>query len=152
MLKIGVISDTHGCLLPRMKTLFGGVDLILHAGDIGDTGIISELEEIAGIEAVFGNMDNSMVRAKTGEKIVLDKNGCRIGLAHGGGSPYTIIARLENMFRNDNVDIIVFGHTHSPLEEQVGDIFFFNPGDGRKTAGFLEIEEDGNFKTRIVRI
>jgi len=149
---IGVISDTHGRLDYRVKTLFDGVDLILHAGDVGDMDIIYSLEEIAETKAVFGNMDDYMVRSNTREKIVLEKDGIRIGLAHGGGSPYTIIDRLEKMFRNDNVDIIVFGHTHSPLEEQVGEIFFFNPGYGRNTVGFLEIGENGDFKTRIVKL
>jgi uncharacterized protein len=149
-LKIGVISDTHGALKPGVTDAFKGVDLILHAGDIGNLDIIYSLMEIAPVQAVYGNMDSYVVMKETREKVVIPAMGRVIGLAHGGGSPVDIIQRLENQFRNDNVDVIVFGHTHSPTREKRGKILFFNPGDGRKTVGIIEIFETGGIETQII--
>jgi len=132
--------------------MFKGVDLILHAGDIGNLNILYELTGIAPTEAVFGNMDPCNIREETREEIVLKLKGHTIGLSHGGGSPHTIVERLANRFSSRGTDIVVFGHTHEPMERQVGDIFFFNPGYGRKTIGFLELNDNGGFRTRVVKL
>lgn len=151
-IRIGVISDTHGSLNPNVMKIFEGVDYIFHAGDIGSLNIVYDLMEIAPVEAVYGNMDTWQVMEKTKEKVVIPMMGHVIGLAHGGGSPVDIIQRLEQMFKTDNVDVIVFGHTHSPLEERRGKVFFFNPGDGRRTVGIIEISDDGHFRTKLVNL
>ncbi len=148
-MKIGVISDTHGYLDSRVEEIFNGVDRILHAGDVGRTGVLLGLEGIAPTDAVFGNMDNSPVMEQTRERLVLDIDGVRIGLAHGGGSPLTIIRRLREMFEKDNVNIIVYGHTHRPEQQEIDGIYFFNPGDGRKNVGIIETDGKGGFFARI---
>lgn len=149
-MKIGVISDTHGYLNPRVQEIFNGVDMILHAGDIGKVNIIFDLTGIAPLEAVYGNMDPFEVQDETPSYRVMDLNGVIVGLAHGGGSPRDIKDRLKNMFHKDNVKIIVFGHTHEPCQEWIDGVFFFNPGYGRRSVGLLEIEKDGKFKSEIM--
>jgi len=151
-MKIGVISDTHGHFHSQLDILLRGVDLILHAGDIGSLNVLNRLKRIAPVKAVYGNMDNFEVQSNTTIKRVIELNGLRIGLAHGGGSPVDIISRLKKMFGDDNVNIIVFGHTHKPMIDQVGDIFFFNPGDGRRTIGLIELSDEGGFKSKIINL
>lgn len=151
-MKIGVVSDTHGVLYRRVKELFEGVDLILHAGDVGNLNVLYELFSIAPTEAVWGNMDPLAVREETDERLIIYEKGIAIGVAHGGGSPLDIIDRLWVMFEQDDVDIIVFGHTHRPFAEKINDTFYFNPGSGKETVGFIEIEDDGTFRTKIVEL
>ena len=151
-MKIGVISDTHGFLHPRIESVFKDVDLILHAGDVGKHFIIQQLARLAHVEAVYGNTDMGMIRDLFEEELVLDLKGHKIALCHGAGKYDNIMERLSNRFEPKNVDIIVFGHTHTPTEVQKNGIFFFNPGYGRKTAGILELDESGGFTTSIVRL
>ncbi len=140
-MKIGVISDTHGLVKDKVFQIFKDVDLIIHAGDIGNLKVIGDLLSIAPVEAVWGNMDPMPVRDQTREKLVLNIEGLTLGVSHGGGSPYDIIERLQNMFYQQKVDIIIYGHTHKPHMEKIKDIFFFNPGYGRETVGILEVKE-----------
>jgi putative phosphoesterase len=97
-------------------------------------------------------MDGPDVMQETKLKAVIGVGGVIIGLAHGGGSPHDIITRLGFMFREDGVKVIVFGHTHCPMGEERDGIFFFNPGDGRKTVGILEIKEGVLFDSRIIEL
>lgn len=151
-MKIGCISDTHGHLHPRVFQIFEGVDLILHAGDVGKCAILEDLKSIAPLKAVYGNMDHWDVHHLTKESIIIEKGGHKIGLAHGGGSPTTIIQRLADKFKDEGVDIIVYGHTHKPLGEWIGKVYFFNPGDGKKTVGIINVEDDGEFNTEIITL
>ena len=130
-MKVGVISDTHvpaivPALPPSVYEIFKGVDLILHAGDIVELSVLDELGAIAPVEAVAGNMDDSAVHAKLPLKKVLSLAGFSIGLIHG---KYKIDVQ-KDMIRKEfaNVDLIVYGHSHSPFWGKVGDTLFLNPG------------------------
>jgi putative phosphoesterase len=83
---------------------------------------------------------------------VFQVNGVSIGLCHGTGSYHDIIPRLKELFKNDGVKIIMYGHTHTPTMEEIEGILFFNPGDGKKTVGLMEIDEDGQYKARIFEL
>jgi uncharacterized protein len=122
--KIGVISDTHGFLDPRVEKIFAGVDHILHAGDIGYAALILELEFIAPVTAVLGNNDGGLTFKET-EKIELARKKF---LVHHIVSPRQLPENLEARVRRDQPDVIVFGHTHKKFSETVDGIFFFNPG------------------------
>jgi uncharacterized protein len=124
-LKIGLISDTHGQLRARVLEVFEGVDLILHAGDIGDLNIITELETLAPVHAVHGNTDDSAIAARFGESLELEIEDVRIGMTHGHvlGSPTA--AGLRRLF--PNADVIVYGHTHVQRIEH-GKPLIVNPG------------------------
>lgn len=148
-MKIGVISDTHlagGGLHPKkmasriinqvsesledlarlVRPHFTGVDLILHAGDFVCYDVITALEEFAPVEGVAGNMDTSEISSRLPGKKVVSVGGLKIGLVHGWGAPAGLPEKLRREF--EDVDCIVFGHTHHPFQEKVGGIFMFNPG------------------------
>lgn len=123
-LTIGLISDTHGLLRPECLEVFAGVDLILHAGDVGGLHVLEALGRIAPVAAVSGNVDPSGTPELT-ERLVLDLSGVRVHISHGHecGTPTPL--RLAERY---DADVIVFGHTHRPLIEQVGRQLFVNPG------------------------
>ena len=124
-MKVGLISDTHGKLRPEVFEAFSTVDVILHAGDIGSLHIITELEAIAPVHAVHGNTDDFDVRARYGESVDVELDGKRVVVVHGHllGSPTP--ERLRNAF--PQADVIVYGHTHKPLVNQVAPMIV-NPG------------------------
>lgn len=128
---IGLISDTHGLLRNEVYAAFEGVDEIIHAGDVGDLAILTELEVIAGTRAVYGNVDGWEVRQEVAEELDLERLGHRLAVIHGHqwGSP-----RVDDLIeRYPDHDVIVYGHTHRPLVETVGATVVVNPGSaGRK--------------------
>jgi hypothetical protein len=125
MTRVGLISDTHGRLRSEVFHRFQGVDLILHAGDIGISSIITELETIAPVRAVHGNTDGFDIRALYQEKLEVELEGQRVVLTHGHllGSPKP--AQLRLLYPGAN--IIVYGHTHEPLVD-AGPPLVVNPG------------------------
>lgn len=130
-MKVGVISDTHipttaGSLPTKIFDVFKGVDMILHAGDIVELSVLDELAAIAPVEAVAGNMDSSEVHRKLPAKKVINIGKYRVGLIHG---KYKIDIQREMIRKEfDDVDIIVYGHSHRPFWGKVGDVYFLNPG------------------------
>ena len=122
-MKIGVISDTHGLVRPEVYKAFEGVDLILHAGDIGTMDVIIELEAIAPVKAVAGNVDVGL-RDKFKEKIKFELNSRAFHLQH----IFENIPEEANPNRESVLELIVFGHSHRSLNRQVGKTLYFNPG------------------------
>jgi putative phosphoesterase len=122
--KIGVISDTHGFLDPKVPGLFAGVGHILHAGDIGDAFIAFELEQIAPVTVVLGNTDVGLPFKET-EVVEL---AARKFLVHHVVNPHAPADKIKNRIARERPDAVVFGHTHRPFCETIGGIMFFNPG------------------------
>jgi putative phosphoesterase len=122
---IGLISDTHGMVRPQVHQALAGVELILHAGDVGDDGILDELETIAPVLAVYGNTD-APGRSRLTMSRDLVRGGVSIHVSHGHevGSPTP--ARLVE--RYPTAAVIVYGHTHRQLVEHVGAQLVVNPG------------------------
>jgi hypothetical protein len=123
-MKIGVISDTHGFLDPKVPGLFAGVGHILHAGDIGDAFIAFELEQIAPVTVVLGNTDVDLPFKET-EVVAL---AARKFLVHHVVNPHAPAYKIKNRIARERPDAVVFGHTHRPFCETIGGILFFNPG------------------------
>ncbi|HOO91319.1 MAG TPA: metallophosphoesterase family protein [Syntrophales bacterium] len=129
-MKIGVISDTH-LNIPEKKLEkivedhFHDIDVILHAGDIVKREV---LDTFRGKElfAVCGNMDTDSVRNIFPEKRVVEIAGRRIGLIHGWGSPPGLEEKILREF--DDVECIVYGHTHRAANEMRNGVLVFNPG------------------------
>jgi putative phosphoesterase len=132
--KIGVISDTHGYLDPKIFKLFAGVEHILHAGDIGFASIILELEEIAPVTAVYGNTDTGLHFKET-EIVEL---AARKFLIHHIVNPQSPGERVKEKILRARPDAVVFGHTHKRFNETLGDILFFNPGYSGKPKFSVE--------------
>ena len=121
---LGLISDTHGLLRPDVHTAFAGVELILHAGDVGGDEILDELELIAPVRAVYGNTD-APGQPRLADAIDLSIGGLSVHVSHGHeiGSP--VAAKLLERYA---ADVVVFGHTHRPLIARAGDRLVLNPG------------------------
>jgi putative phosphoesterase len=122
--KVGIISDTHGFLDPKISKLFAGVGHILHAGDIGDAYIAFELEQIAPVTTVLGNTDLGLSFKET-EAVEL---AARKFLVHHIVNPHTPADKLKSRITRERPDVVVFGHTHKRFSETLGGILFFNPG------------------------
>src|SRR5690606_35717109 len=125
-MKVGLISDTHNQLRPAVFDIFAGVEVILHAGDIGAIDIILELEAIAPVHAVLGNTDSYALQPRVRDEVRLELEGHRIVVVHGHmlGSPTA--ERLVATY--PEADIIVYGHTHRQRIDRVGDTLVVNPG------------------------
>jgi uncharacterized protein len=124
--RIGLISDTHGALRPAVFDALAGVDLILHAGDVGSHDIIVELQAIAPVHAVLGNTDFGGLWPGAAEEVRLDVAGQRIVLVHGHRLGTPTAAKLRDIY--PDADIIVYGHTHRQRTDDVGGCLVVNPG------------------------
>ncbi len=130
---IGIVSDTHiparsWGLPPRLFSLLEGVDLILHAGDLEEEYVLEELQALAPVEAVAGNMDPPQLLGKLGKEKLIDLGDICIGLVHGWGGRQDLHERVFDLFREEEVQAVVFGHTHHPFQEHRSGILLFNPG------------------------
>src|SRR5689334_4214693 len=102
---IGVISDTHGLLRPEALRELEGSDFIIHAGDVGDPAILTELKRIAPVTAVRGNIDTEAWAKKLPETATLEVSGVTILTLHN----------VEHLrLHSQRADIVVFGHSHKP--------------------------------------
>src|SRR5688572_13018907 len=133
-MRIGVISDTHGFLDPRVPKIFDGVEHILHAGDIGYESIIRELELIAPVTAVLGNNDAGLNFNET-EVVTLAGRKFLVHHIVSVSRPSDIVSRH---IEEEKPDVVVFGHTHQPYSGTVGTTLFFNPGYAGKPRFNLE--------------
>jgi putative phosphoesterase len=132
-MKIGVISDTHNYVDPKILTLLSGVDHILHGGDVGTPMILNELRGIAPVTAVSGNTDEPMFQYPLTQAVEL---GRRKFLLHHIVNPRALDESLKARISRDRPDVVVFGHTHKPFCETVDGVLFFNPGyAGRSRFG-----------------
>lgn len=126
-IRIGVIADTHGLFDPAIRRHFKGVDHILHAGDIGDQSVVEQLEQIAPVTAVSGNVDDDEHSGFPSETVIELAGRC-IAIRHilyeGGKLTEDGRAFLDR----ERPDICVFGHTHQPKREWLGDTLLLNPG------------------------
>ena len=153
-MRIGLISDTHGLLRPAAMAALDGVEVILHAGDVGAHSVLRELQAIAPVHAVYGNVDDPTLLALP-PVVDLTLGGLRVHISHGNevGSPTPGI-----LVRTYSADVIVYGHTHKPLIEQHGRTLVVNPGAAgpkrfnlKPTVGILTIVE-GKASAEIVRL
>ena len=135
MLRIGVISDTHNFLDPKVFHLFAGVDHILHGGDIGLPCLILELEALAPVTAVLGNTDDPGLHFKQTEVVEL---ATRKFLLHHIVNPHQIAEPIKRRIARERPSAVVFGHTHKPFCKTIGGTLFFNPGYAGKSRFGLE--------------
>lgn len=123
--RVGLISDTHNMLRPQVFDVFEGVDLILHAGDVGDDDILDELETIAPVYAVRGNTDRIDNPRLPESRELLINGSLRVHVSHGhevGAKPITLVAAYGD------ANVIVYGHTHRELITETDGTLVVNPG------------------------
>lgn len=129
---IGLISDTHipsrSKKLPdRVFEVFKDVDLIIHAGDLTQIEVVKELEKIAPVVAVHGNMDGHDVRARLPEFNSVEIYGWKIGVMHDPGALWGM-GEMKNVAKENGLDVLVFGHTHRQSLKWEDSVLFINPG------------------------
>ncbi|MBW2096218.1 MAG: YfcE family phosphodiesterase [Deltaproteobacteria bacterium] len=149
-MKIGVISDTHlhrvsGAFEDIFKKYLADKDLILHAGDIVSEEVIDFLGDRT-VYAVYGNMDPFEVQRRLPAKTVVEAGPYRIGLIHGWGPSAGLEDRIANEF--NDVDVVVYGHSHIAANHLRNGVLYFNPGtatgyasSGIHSIGILELGE-----------
>lgn len=152
-MRIGVVSDTHmprmaKALPPPLVDAFRRADRILHAGDWTDLRVLGALEKLAPVEGVAGNNDGPEIVKRFGLRKVIRIGGVAIGLVHGHGAGSRVATeeRAIREFRDQEVDCVVYGHTHVPVLKETNGLLVFNPGsptDKRRqpkySFGMLEI-------------
>lgn len=125
--RIGVIADTHGLFDASIKRHFAGVARIIHAGDIGDRAVIDRLGEIAPVIAVSGNVDK-YERSGFPCEAVVNLGGYRIAIRHIVYQGGTLTNEGRAFLERVQPDVCIFGHTHRPVIEHLGNILLLNPG------------------------
>ena len=121
MSRIGVISDTHRLARPEVLAALDGVEHIIHAGDIGSPSVIGELRRIAPVTAIRGNVDTGDWAQQYPESAVVERDEVMIYVIHN----------IDNLALDPHTagfSAVIFGHSHSPLQEMRKGILYFNPG------------------------
>jgi putative phosphoesterase len=126
MVRVGLISDTHGLLRPEAVACLRGCELIIHGGDIGGRDILDELACIAPVTAVRGNNDTQAWAQRLKESELVRVGKLRLYVIHN-------LAEIDIDPRTQGIRVVVSGHSHKPLIEERDGVLFVNPGSaGRR--------------------
>jgi uncharacterized protein len=163
VVRVVVLADTHAprrwrACPPRVAQQLRGADLILHAGDVCTASVLAELAEYAPVAAVLGNNDGpDVTRWGAAETAELDLDGLRVAMVHDAGPAAGRLTRMRRRF--PGADLVVFGHSHIPLDESAYALRIFNPGsptDRRRqphgTLGVLRIDSGALVEATIVPV
>ncbi len=150
-MRIGVISDTHGLLRSEAEKALHGVDLIIHAGDVGDPGILARLKSIAPLFAVRGNVDREAWAQELPETAVVEANGASIYVVHN-------LRQLGLSPEGGGFNAVISGHTHQAEKWERNGVLYLNPGSAGPrrfrlpvTLAMLDLEEEP-WKVEIVEL
>ena len=162
-MRVVVLSDTHAprrwrSCPPRVAAQLRGADLILHAGDVCTAAVLAELSQYAPVTAVAGNNDGPDVAAWGAAPVAeVDLDGLRVAMLHDAGPASGRLARMRRAF--PRADLVVFGHSHIPLDQSGYGLRIFNPGsptDRRRqphgTLGMLRVESGVLAEAAIVPV
>ncbi|MDD2679689.1 MAG: metallophosphoesterase family protein [Candidatus Omnitrophica bacterium] len=162
-MKIVVISDTHmtdkaGNLPTKLLEEIKTADMVIHAGDFISIELFEKIKSLcANVRAVCGNMDTPEIRQALPQKEIFKAGRYKIGVMHGYGSPAKLVEAISAEFKGEKPDIIIFGHSHSALNEKIGDTLFFNPGSPTdkmfatsNTYGIIEI--NAKIEAKIIEV
>jgi uncharacterized protein len=151
-MKIGVVSDTHGLLRPEVLPALKGVEHILHLGDVGKPSILKELETIAPVHAVRGNVDREGACSRLPETDVLLFEGHYLYLLHDIGTLHLDPAAAK-------FSVVLYGHSHRASIAHKKGVLYFNPGscgprrfELSPTIGILRLEQNGAPVAEIVQL
>ena len=130
-MKIGLLSDTHSYLDPKVLDYFKDCDEIWHAGDIGDRAVVDELEKIKPLRAVFGNIDDQDMQVRYPEDLWFDCEGLTVWMTHIGGAPPNYNPRIKKIFKERAPDVFICGHSHIlrvKKDPNYKNLLYLNPG------------------------
>ena len=164
-MKVGVLSDTHLRQVDEgfremVERYFSECDHVIHLGDFTSLAVYEFLKEFfkGEIHAVSGNMDPAEIRRVLPERDVIELGGVRIGLIHGWGAPYDLEERVEKVFAKEDLQCVLYGHTHNGSIRKRGGRLLFNPGSPtdrfhakKNTVGVLKIE-GGSVEAELVEV
>ena len=153
MKNIGLLSDTHGYLDPSIKEFLRNCNEIWHAGDLGAYSVLQELEELATIRAVYGNIDGTDIRSEIPEKIRFSIEGLSVYMIHIGGYPGNYDKKIRDDILNDPPDLFISGHSHilKVIPDKKLSLLHINPGAAGK-SGFHNIRTAVRFRIERGRI
>ena len=148
---IGVISDTHGRIPSRIPSAFKNVDLIIHAGDIGDETVLDGLSKIAPVVAVRGNMDFGRWSRQLPETEIIEIGQILLYVTH-------IAYRLDPDPDNAGYKVVISGHTHRPDIYNKNGVIYINPGSASYpkfgdpgSAAMIHIK-DNNLSVKLIHL
>ena len=151
MIRILVVSDTHlDCMTPGLPYQIiqeiNNCDLVIHAGDFTREDVYHQLSSLADVVAVCGNMDDRSIREQLPIKRQVVFEHVTLGVIHGRGSPQQTLKYARSEFTH--ADLIIFGHSHTPFNEEVDGVWMFNPGSptysrnaSTPTYGVIELDK-----------
>ncbi|WMJ73469.1 metallophosphoesterase family protein [Cytophagaceae bacterium ABcell3] len=131
MTRIGVISDTHGYLDPKVFNHFEDCDQVWHAGDFGTLDISEALEAHKPLKGVYGNIDGSEIRLKHPETLAFQVEALKVLMIHIGGYPGKYPAKVKQLIKKEQPDIFVCGHSHIlkvMTDRSFNNMLAINPG------------------------
>lgn len=132
-MKIGIISDTHmnkhfSKLKEFLLKNFKDVDLIIHAGDYTSSEVISILKERGDFIGVYGNNDKAKLRSLLSDKHIITVENYKIGICHGDGPKKNTLDNVMDTFKDEKLDIVIFGHSHKACIFTKDKTMYLNPG------------------------
>lgn len=151
VMKIGIISDTHGWIHPRLFEHFKEVDEIWHAGDIGNIETADKLASFKPLRAVSGNIDGNDIRSTYGENLRFSAELIRVWITHIGGTPGHYDKRIRKEISENPPDLFICGHSHiaKVMHDKKSGFLFINPGAAgyngfHKYMTAIRLQIDGN--------
>ena len=162
MVKVGLISDTHGYLDEQVLNYFSDCDQIWHAGDFGSVDLANKLQEIAPMKGVYGNIDGDDIRSEFPLHQRFKCEGIDIWMTHIGGNPGRYCLPIREEMENNPPDIFICGHSHMlkiARDKDYNNLLFINPGAAGK-QGFhqertmlrFKIEQEGIKNIEVINL
>lgn len=158
----GILSDTHNYFHPELPEVLAGVDLILHAGDVGTPDVLDELEKVAPVRAVYGNIDGQAIKHRAPEFQRFRTEGLRFLMTHIGGRPGRWPKGVGPLLQRERPDVFICGHSHILRIERVhalGGMLYLNPGAAGqqgfhtvKTCVRLVVEDGAAKQAEVVHL
>ncbi len=132
-IRIGIISDTHISkdtykIEELLRKHLNDVDMIIHAGDFKSSKVIEIIKGHKKFIGVWGNNDGPAIKEQVKEKEIIKIDGYKLGIYHGHGEGKSTIDKAYDMFKEDKVDIIIFGHSHQAIIKTINKTLMLNPG------------------------
>ncbi len=147
MKTIGLLSDTHSHIALKMLDFFSDVDEIWHAGDIGNLEVVSQLQKLKPLRAVYGNIDDYKIRQEFPEILEFKCEGIDVLMIHIGGYPGKYEKKVKNILNSRSFDLFISGHSHilKVIYDKKLDMMHINPGAAGKN-GFHQVRTAIKFR------
>ena len=147
-MRIGIVSDTHDRVLSSLHAELADVEEILHAGDVATTETLAEIETIAPVTAVRGNMDERPLADRLPEELVLERGAIRIALVHGHRVGRASVDDLAMRYEARGVDLVIWGHPRARVRAEGGDSLL-QSRDGRRHRASRDVRTPDDTRRRL---